>query len=457
MLRGDADDRLADIKKTRVNLLDDNDVIFKLNRIVELTRQELRVTPGSVYEMAIQDYREHIAISELIVQLATGALAIGLGLLSFGGGTVAVVAGGAALGLSVYQAGAEWEKYSAGTAAAHTSFDTALSVSSEDPSAVWVAIALIGVGLDGAALASAFKAAKPAADILKTTRNVANFDAELAKATQLSEAMKRALSRSARAENEYQAALEDLAKAWRQAPWNAYSLGIPGDVINKVGVAAYYAIKRGVTDFEVFLRELAKQKFVRGIDFSSLTTEQLEAFRNAFKTAEGQVAADAAKFSVNVPFKAGQKVVTFDETGKMLLDGKAVTEQQYKEIYKALDLTHVIGGHGPKKPLIEVMNETRLLSPSNPGLSGRFATDEGMLQAIEQAKAAWQTTKQDVIYLEALPNAGRAFARADKVPSGAQLILPFDVPPGVVELQVRRIRAVFRADGSLVTIFPIGF
>jgi hypothetical protein len=136
--------------------------------------------------------------------------------------------------------------------------------------------------------------------------------------------------------------------------------------------------------FEVFLREIKLGKLKTSIDVNSLTPEELTAFRNAFSTATEQLAADAAKFSVQVPFKAGAKTVTFDKAGNMLLDGKVVTEAKYGEIYKNLDLGHVIAGHGPKKPLIEVMNEAK---NSKNGLSGRFTSDERLLRAVEEARA----------------------------------------------------------------------
>jgi hypothetical protein len=453
VLRKNADDRLESITKTRVSVLDDNDKVFNLDRIMELTRQELAVTPGSIYDLVVNDYKGDLDRDSLFISLAIGALAVGLGIISFGTGTVAVLAGAGALGLGIYQAGEEIDKYEEGQAAAHTSFDTALSVSSEEPSAVWVAVALIGVGLDGAALASAFKAALPAARLLREAGGAAKFEAELAKATELSEGVRRAVIRAGKAESQYLEALDELAEARRTAPGRLHA-GPDSEVVNKMVKTAYYAIKKGITDFEVFLREMKLQKFAKSIDVGSLTTEELEAFRAAFKTAGEQVTADAAKFSVKVPFKAGEKAVTFDETGKMLLDGKPVTEARYKEIYKNLDLTHVIAGHGPRKSLIDVMNEAK---NSTVGLSGRFASDERLLRAVEQAKAEWQITKKSEIFIEALPNDGRAFAKVGNIPQGAQTMLPFDAPPGVVEIQVKRIGAFFSSDGSLITIFPVGF
>ena len=453
VLRKNADDRQHSIQTTRVSVLDDNDKIFKLDRIVELTRQELAVTPNSIYDLVVEDYRHQLEQDAFWTSLAIGALALGLGIISFGTGTVAVLAGAGALALGAYQAGEEYDKYEEGQAAAHTNFDTALSVSSEEPSAVWVAVALMGVGLDGLALANAFKAALPAARLLKEAGGAARFEAELAKATELNEAMRAAINRARKANDEYLAALDELAEARKGARGRLHS-GPDSEVVNKMVKTAYYAIKNKIADFEVFMRQLKLQKLAKGIDLSTLTPEEEAAWRAAFETAKKQVAADATRFSVSVTYKAGNKVVTFDEAGKMLLDGKKITAADYTEIYKNLGLTHVARGHGPQKPLIEVMNEAK---NSAVGRSGRFASDERLLQAVERARAEFQRAPRTEIFVEALPNDGRTFAKTSTVPRGAQTMLPFDAPPGVVELQVRRIQAIFRPDGSIVTIFPVAF
>jgi hypothetical protein len=460
-LRRNADERQASIIKTRVAIQDEPEKIFKLDQIVSLTRRELQVTPDSIYAMVIEDHQRDVSITEMLKAMAVGALALGLGAISFGTGTVAVLAGAGALMIGVAGFAEEYEKYEEGQAAAHTDFDTALSVSSEEPSAVWLAVALIGIGLDGLPLAKAFKAALPAARVLEEAGGAARFEAELAKATELSEGVRRAINRAKDTQVKYVEALEQLAEAKRTAPGRLLSVA-DTEILDARIKVAYYAIKKGINNFEVFLRELKLGKLAKRFDISSLSEEELAAWKAAFKTAEGKVAEDAAKFSVKVPFKkAGEKLVTFDESGKMLLDGKSVTKEEYKNIYKNLGLQHVIDGHGPQKPLIDVMNEATKISTTESGsvvggLSGRFRTDEVLLQSVERAKAAWKAKPEGKIFLDALPNDGRAFAKADMVPKNAHTMLPFDAPPGVVEIQVKRILAIFEPDGTLKTIYPVG-
>ena len=83
--------------------------------------------------MIVEDAMKAIAQDELLHGMAIGALAIGLGLLTFGAGTMAVIGAAGALSLSVYSASEEWDEYDKATAAAHTAFDAEKAVSSEDP------------------------------------------------------------------------------------------------------------------------------------------------------------------------------------------------------------------------------------------------------------------------------------------------------------------------------------
>lgn len=455
VLRRNADERRRHIQQTRVNVLGKRDRVFEFKPVLALAYQELGIASDSVFDLAVREYKEHLAAADFAVNLAIGALAIGLGLLTFGGGTIAVVAISGGLILGIHQAAEEWEKYSAGRAAAHTSFDKALSLSSEEPSALWLALSLIAVGLDGAALAGAFKAALPAAKALKAG-SVANFQAELAKATELSGALKKSLERAGVAQKEYEIAIEEMAAASRQSRRRLHS-GPDPDFINAAAKAAVAAVKRQITEFEVFLRELKISQAKKGVDIAGYDADQYAALVKAFEAAK---AGGAAKLTVQVPYKAGAKTLTFDESGRMVLDGKLVGKNKFAEVYKNADVSHVVKGHGPDKPLIEVMNEANAVSTpqtKHAGKSGRFATDRDMFQAIENAKAHFKATGETKFTLDALPNQGRAFSRADLVPPGVQPFLPFDALPGIVEVPVTHFEVILDQLGQVTTIYPKGF
>jgi hypothetical protein len=334
VLREDADDRLADIEATSKNLDADADFVFGLSPIIEHTLTLFGAASSPIYGQIVDDYKSHLDQKEALVALGLGALAIGLSLLTLGGGALALGAAGGLAATGVANVAIEGDKYLSGHAAANTAFDRALSVSSEEPSAFWVAFAIAGLGFDGAQLLSAFKAALPAARLLRTTGVTLKFEAEIAKATALTGAMKDALRRAGGAEQSFQGAIAELkaasaASAKRRLAGMLGDEGITGNyggfggvidelVLEKFMQTAYYAIKKGVTDFDVFVREARRARFAESIDFDRLTTEQTDALRKAFDVeaarvlqevgVEGKVVGEAAGGAVGVPSHIARKI-----------------------------------------------------------------------------------------------------------------------------------------------------
>jgi hypothetical protein len=295
VLRENAEARLADIRKTRANVLEDPDLVFKLDKIVALTLQELGASSGSIGDLIVKDHQQDISIRELVFGLALAALAIGLGLLTFGGGAVAIIAGGAGVLVSAYSFAEELDKYATASAAAHTAFDPELAVSSEEPTAVWAALALVGVGLDSAALVRALRAAGPALRVLDATNDVAKFEDELAKAVGLSDQLQTALGNAARAEVEYRAAARELSKGLQRLSVTTGMINLDPDVLAKAVKAAYFAAKKGLRTFEHFLADLRAQKFMRAIDFNKLTPEQIRQLQDAWYSGSQQVGLGARR------------------------------------------------------------------------------------------------------------------------------------------------------------------
>jgi hypothetical protein len=462
VLRENADDRLSDIHKTRANVLDKRDFVFKLDRVKALAQGELGVTAGTVYESIINDHEKSLKFAQLIIGIATGALAIGLGVVSFGTGTVAVVAGAGSLALSIAGAAEAVETYSAESAAAHTSFDEALTLSSDDPSAVWVVLALIGVGFDGAALVNAAKSVLPAAKLLATASDIGKFESELAKLTSLSDAVKESLVRAGRAEAEYRTAVQDMTTAMLRESNRLYTTPFPVDVLTKMVKAAYYAAKKNITDFEVFLRDLRAQKFARDIDFDQLSAAQMRQLEAAFRTGTEQVAAEAKPFSMTLKYSKGDKTLTVDDGGRLLLDGKPISATKLNtEVIPKLRIEHALEGHGPDRNVSDVMKEALTNGPSY--ASGKFNSMQTMLESLQKARAEFEatfdaanTTRRVTKEIDVTPEVGRVFVRSDKVPSGIDKTVPFNAPEGVSELVATKVRAVFEPNGDLVTIYPIG-
>lgn len=450
VLRENAQDRLSDISKTRAKVLVDPEFVFKLDRIVAMTLQELGAGTGSIGELIVKDHQQLIKAREFAIGIALAALAIGLGLLTFGGGTVAVLAAGAGLTLSIYSAGEEWDKYDKASAAAHTAFDADKTVSSEDPTIFWLALSLVAIGLDGAALVKALRAAAPAAKVLAETGSAAKFEETLAKATELSEGVKNALGKRAKAEEDFAKAAEDLSHYTKT---KLYS-GLDPVYLAKVTKSAYYAAAEGIRDFQLFLAKLKLQKFAKGLELEKLTAAELEALENAFKAGVKEFEAATPTFSVEVRYASGPSKLTIGPKGELVLDGKVVgAGAEHAEVVQKLGLAHAYKGHGAKRDVLTIANEAlqNAAKPKGAGLSSVFASDEAMLRSLEAAKAEVAAGKgvksgaYTLVDLPTTPSTGRIFVAKAKLPAGVTPLnpTPFAALPDVAELPVTHVRALF--------------
>ena len=194
-------------------------------------------------------------------------------------------------------------RYDKASAAAHTAFDKDKTVSSDDPS-ILVAGALAGRRRTRRCCAGgALKAAAPAAKVLSETGSAAKFEETLAKATELSEGVQKALAKQAKAEEGFINASEDLSAYLKG---RLYS-GIDPVYLAKVTKAAYYAAAEGIRDFQVFLAKLKLQKFAKAVELEKLSATELEALENAFKAGVKEFENAAPVFSMEVRYAAGTR------------------------------------------------------------------------------------------------------------------------------------------------------
>jgi hypothetical protein len=289
-LRQTAEARLRDIQLTRANVLGTPDMVFQLQPIMDATRKELGVEPGSSHDQVLQEHRATLEHNKVAVQIALGALGL-VGLpLAGAGATLRLVGAGAstagAVG-GVFKAGND---YTNQYAAAHTDFDKALAVSRDEPDGFWLALELASVVPELGALKSAYKAALPAARALKTTGDVAQFNSELAKAARFSDVLRKRqslLDDAARTEVDYRSAVQDFSRGLRGTMSQA-SAGAPGaDLVPLMVHMGRLAAKKGIQKFEVFLADVKLRKLAKDIDFNALEPGKLKELEEAFKRGNG--------------------------------------------------------------------------------------------------------------------------------------------------------------------------
>jgi hypothetical protein len=305
VLRSDARARLRDIEKARARVIRDREAVFQFDHILPLALKELGAGEkpdktvehevesldvdirlfGPIGEMIVGQHVRDIADDHELKALATIVLGIVLGVLTFGTGTVAVLAGGALLAQGVYLAAQEIKAYGEAFAAAHTAFDSTATLSGDSPSAFWAAFALIAAGFDGILLVNALRTAGKALRILDETSNFKRFDAQLLADLEaledptlkaaLSPEVRAMLKRAVRARPK----LEEAAKQLRRAL--AKGAGSP-KVADAVAKCAYHAAQLGMKSFDEFVAFL-KSAPLRPLDLGKLSQEELAALKTAWE------------------------------------------------------------------------------------------------------------------------------------------------------------------------------
>jgi hypothetical protein len=287
LLGGTAADRLNDIEATRRNLTDDPELVWQMEGAVARAKQDLGIRAGSVYDLIIQDKLAAIRRNELFRNLLLGALAIGLGLLSGGTGTVAVLAAVGGAVVSTGLAVGHIREYLVKQAAVGSAFDRAKALSANEPSLFWLALDIAGAVIDLGAAASAFSKLAPAARSALAAEREAAAGAEAAEGALRSAARDAGLSeeqanklvedvrRAAREEKEL---LQAPAKAADLAPFRT-ALGAEVRVTPNGWIFVCYSPCQQLRDaFEALRLELVERIGEKGMWAFERQVSALEAF-----------------------------------------------------------------------------------------------------------------------------------------------------------------------------------
>lgn len=160
-LGGAVTDHLEHIRTTQYNLVDSPDQVWKLAPVIEQAKMGMGIAPGSIHEDFIKWQVQHVKQIDEVVNLALAVLGIGLGLLSGGTGTVAVLALIGSAGVGIASFAYNYDDYQFKHSANRTDFDKAKALTAEDPSMFWLALDIVFVAADIAAAARMLRAARP--------------------------------------------------------------------------------------------------------------------------------------------------------------------------------------------------------------------------------------------------------------------------------------------------------
>ncbi|MFL5862609.1 MAG: hypothetical protein ACJ780_17845 [Solirubrobacteraceae bacterium] len=284
--------RMTAVDAARADIEDKPELIYKMDKLMPTFYAAQGIKPGSIHDKIIQDKLHEDAIVKLVIGIAFAIVAVALAVVTFGAATPAIVAAGAGVlgaGLGVYMAVDEYEQY---VQSKHLA-DVGLS---DDPSTVWLVLAIVGAGLDVASAAKAVAALRPAAKLLSQGGDLAAFT----KTVQELEQQSRIEAKAARAAENAAKAREGLKEAtaeFQKALGKAYSLPGPftdPEVYRALVKMARQYIKAKAYDLEKFIEDLRLARV--NAKLGELTPEELEKAKQAWEEAKAFEEAEKARY-----------------------------------------------------------------------------------------------------------------------------------------------------------------
>lgn len=262
------------IFETRENLRLNGEDVWKLQPVILYTKALLGLE-GTGFEAMVDSKLQDATGVPFWVY---GGLIV-LSLVSGPVGTAALIGLAIASTVDVVEQYRDYDVKSDAADAVVTDADDLIQLS-DDPSVVWLAIAIAGLALD---IVPAFKAFAKLGKVAKieNAADLAKFNKQLdefAKTQNLSDKIKLNLQKKAALQKEY-AEVMALIKSPRL--YMNLTLGLD-QLVAKATIVAYYSIRKGIVKFDNFLLELKAQKLIQNID--GLTEEEVKALKQAFKS-----------------------------------------------------------------------------------------------------------------------------------------------------------------------------
>ena len=270
------EEKYESINETWADLHENSEYIYKLDKLFAANVQAQGFEEGSIFESIINDKAERIADAEWFKTITIIVLAIALTIVTLGAATpLAIAAGVASVGLSLYSVYEAADTYQKNNAANDVGLLT------DDPSLVWVVIAIAGAAFDIGALAAVFKAAKPIAEATKAVRtaeDLITLETKLGQIGELSAKMRSNILKSAEAQVQANKMIKSVLTP--QAGMAKMTILPGGEEFARLVAAAYYMAKKGAIDFHSFLLKLKAERIID--DIGALTAEERLILKDAF-------------------------------------------------------------------------------------------------------------------------------------------------------------------------------
>jgi len=295
-------DRQKVVDDAKAELEDNHDIVFKLDKLMPVFYASMDVEPGSIHDLIIQDKLQDDAIKNLVVGILLAIAAIALAVVSGGTATPALVAAGASIGVAgidAYMVYDAYKEYTSQHAMAEAGF-------ADDPSTIWLVLAVVGAAVDMAAAAKAVGKLAPAAKTLDSGGELADFVKvvkQLQEQKQIDEKIAEAAERAGAARKAYNAAKNELASALSKA----YSFPGPlldPDVYFALVKMAAAKLREGGASFVKWVAEIKQARAAAKL--GELSPEELQKLHEAWGDAEALLA--SSKNPVDITSSAGKVI-----------------------------------------------------------------------------------------------------------------------------------------------------
>ena len=277
----------AAIQRARTLLTDNPSHIYELDNLLAHVYEVQGIEKNSIFDLIIRDRASQIQSDKSAKEILLAIIAIALTVVTFGGGTVGLLAAGAVFGIGVANAVRAIEEYDT-----KTTLYLAQLIRNE-PSSAWAILAVIGMGLDATAVVQALNVVVPAAKLFNASGDLAELGKGLAQVdARVSENVMKAAEQVRAAEQQLKAAKGELKGVFtgaggkvNVAPPSLTAMAAlkVGEISARLLAVTYYYIKtRLLKSFPRFIRQLEEDGL---IVWSKLAPEEQRAIQQAFQEA----------------------------------------------------------------------------------------------------------------------------------------------------------------------------
>ena len=284
--------RMQQISEARAEIEGKPELIYKMTKLMPQFYAQQGIRLGSIHDEIIKDKINSDFIKNLVTGIALGLVAVALAVVTLGAATPAIIAAGAGIagaGMGAYMAYEEYQEYTQEKKLANVGF-------ADDPSVVWLVIAVAGAALD---MAAAFKAVSALGKAAKTLdaggdlETFTNLVRQLEKRKEISADIARAAEKAARARKGFSEASRELTKVLAGKVYSFPGPLADPDVYKSVVKMARQAIKTKTYDAQKFIDELKLARIDAGL--GKLTSQELTKAKEAWRQAKKLEAIEVAE------------------------------------------------------------------------------------------------------------------------------------------------------------------